>query len=362
MESIDQNPNKRMTDSANNKPPRRQRYQGTHPRTFREKYKEHQPDKYTEDVAKVMASGKTPAGSHRPIMVTEILQQLAPRPGAVVVDCTLGYGGHSRELLTAVQPGGKLLAVDVDPIEIIKTEARLRELGFPQQSLVVKRMNYAGVLYFVLSEAPDGADAILADLGLSSMQIDNPERGFTFKFDGPMDMRMNPEHGQPVSTLLSTFSEQALAKLLTNNADEPRAGLLAKEILNAHANEPLASTRDLAEVITRALQKGPSATSDLIKETTRRVFQALRIAANDEFGALDSFLRQLPLCLKPGGRVAIMSFHSGEDRRVKQAFKAGLNEGIYCSISENVIRASAEEQRINPRSAPAKLRVATKAS
>ncbi|MBM4074048.1 MAG: 16S rRNA (cytosine(1402)-N(4))-methyltransferase RsmH [Planctomycetes bacterium] len=349
-----------MTDSMSDKPPRRIRYRGTHPRAFQDKYKEHQPEKYADDVAKVIASGKTPAGTHRPILVAEILKHLAPQPGDVAVDCTLGYGGHSLELLRAIQPSGKLIAVDVDPIELSKSETRLRQLGVSAESIVVRRMNYAGVLSLILSESPDGADVMLADLGLSSMQIDNPARGFTFKSDGPLDMRMNPDHGQPASVLLSKLDESELAKLLEMNADEPLSARLARAIKDAHTSSPLRSTTDLANVVADAIRRQKQDSDELIKVTIQRVFQAIRIAVNDEFGALDAFLRQLPLCLKPGGRIAIISFHSGEDRRVKRAFKSGFRQGIYSSISEEVIRPSAEEQRTNPRSRSAKLRVARK--
>lgn len=351
-----------MNDSMSNRPPRRPRYRGTHPRSFQEKYKELQPDKYADDVAKIVAGGKTPAGTHRPIMVGEILDGLKPQPGDIAVDCTLGYGGHAAELLQAVQPGGKLIATDVDPIELPKTESRLRQFGFPVESLIVRRMNYAGVYSLIMSESPAGADVMLADLGLSSMQIDNPERGFTFKASGPLDMRMNPEHGQPASLLLSKLSELELATILAANADEPQAQDLSRAILKAHANRPLSSTEELASVVAESMQRKKQDSESLVKETIRRVFQALRIAVNDEFGALDSFLRQLPDCLKPGGRVAIITFHSGEDRRVKLAFKKGLREGVYCSASEDVIRPTLQEQQSNPRSTSAKLRIAVKAS
>ena len=225
-----------MTEPTSDKPPRRPRYQGPNPRQFHEKYKEHQPDKYAADVAKVVASGRTPAGTHRPILVAEILKILAPRPGEIAVDCTLGYGGHATELMAAVQPGGRLIGVDVDPIELPKTEARLRAAGFPADSLVVRRMNYAGILTLILAESPEGADVMLADLGLSSMQIDDPGRGFTFKADGPLDMRLNPEHGQPASTLLSKLDEAGLARLLEANADEPHAIEAGPRHLGAHGN------------------------------------------------------------------------------------------------------------------------------
>lgn len=344
------------------RPPRRPRYRGTHPRAFGEKYKELHPEQYGDDVAKVLESGKTPAGTHRPILVEEILEVLAPHPGEVAVDCTLGYGGHARALLTAVSPGGRLLGIDADPIELPKTEARLRGLGFPPEALVVRRMNYAGAAQFVAEAAPEGADVLLADLGLSSMQIDDPARGFTFKADGPLDMRMNPAKGSSAGQLLSTLTPDRFARLLADNADEPLAVPLASAILQAHRRTPLTTTGALAEVVSTAAARLPRGDEDDLESTVRRVFQALRIAVNDEFAALDTFLKRLPECLKPGGRVAILSFHSGEDRRVKQAFKEGLQSGLYSSIAPDVIRPSPEERRANPRSTPAKLRYAVRAA
>jgi len=342
-----------MTDPLPEKPRRRPRYSGKNPRHFHEKYKEHQPDRYAADVEKVLASGKTPAGTHRPIMVREIMEILAPQPGEFAVDATLGYGGHSRELLPAITPGGRLIGLDVDPVELPKTESRLRALGFGPEIFAAHRMNYAGLAALLAREAPGGADVILADLGLSSMQIDNPERGFTFKVEGPLDLRMNPERGQPASTLLSSTTATKLEQLLVENADEPNATLLTRAILNAQARTPIATTTALANVIRTALASLPRVEPN---DTIRRVFQALRIAVNDEFSALDTFLRHLPQCLRPGGRVAILTFHSGEDRRVKHAFKAGLQEGAYAEVARDVLRPGAEELRANPRSASAKLR------
>ena len=198
-----------MTDPAPEKPHRRPRYHGKNPRRFDEKYKEHQPERYADDVAKVLAGGKTPAGSHRPIMVREVMEALRPHPGETVLDCTLGYGGHARELLAAIQPGGRLIGIDADPIELPKTEARLRALGFPPESVVVRRMNFAGLETLLAVDAPDGVDVLLADLGLSSMQIDDPARGFTFKADGPLDMRMNPSRGRPARRSCRASANQA---------------------------------------------------------------------------------------------------------------------------------------------------------
>ncbi len=403
----------RMSDSS---PPiptptphrRRPRYHGKNPRRFDEKYKEHDPQRYAETVAKVLASGKTPAGTHRPIMVAEILEVLAPRPGEVAVDCTLGYGGHAEALLARLQPGGRLLGLDADPIELPKTEARLRALGFGSEIFSAHRSNFAGLpqvlatffssLSFAAGgggrgaipgsagvspassgfplptgrrdagvprtftereknsqNAITGADVILANLGVSSMQIDDPARGFSVKLAGPLDMRMNPQRGQPASAFLGKISSDKLAALLAENADEPHAAVLAPAL----AGKVFATTTALAAAIRAALPRLNREDCDL---AVRRVFQALRIAVNDEFSALETFLRNLPACLNPGGRVAILTFHSGEDRRVKKAFAAGLRDGLYAEIAHEVIRPTAEERNANPRSTPAKLRWARRAA
>jgi 16S rRNA (cytosine1402-N4)-methyltransferase len=329
------------------------RYSGKNPRRFEEKYKEHDPQRYANTVAKVLASGKTPAGTHRPIMVAEILAALAPRPGELAVDCTLGYGGHAREILARIQPGGRLLSLDADPVELPKTEARLRATGFGPNIFTAIRSNFAGLPQALAGLNVAGADCILADLGVSSMQIDDPARGFSVKTDGPLDMRMNPQRGFPASALLKKTSPDALAKLLQENADEPRAS----ELTGVLAGGKFTTTKSLAAASRAALPRLGKDDYDL---TVRRVFQALRIAVNDEFSALDMLLRHLPACLTPGGRVAILTFHSGEDRRVKKAFEAGLHDGLYADIAHEVIRPTPEERHDNPRSSPAKLRWARK--
>ncbi|HEY6168130.1 MAG TPA: 16S rRNA (cytosine(1402)-N(4))-methyltransferase RsmH [Verrucomicrobiae bacterium] len=340
---------------------RRPRYRGTHPRRFHEKYKELNPEKYAEDVAKVLASGKTPAGTHRPIMVREIIAVLAAKPGDVAVDCTLGYGGHAEELLRAIMPGGRLLGLDQDPVELPKTEARLRAKGFGPDVLVARRTNFAGLPQALAEQQLAGADVVLADLGLSSMQIDNPARGFTFKAEGPLDLRMNPERGQPASALLAKLDEPRLAALLAENADEPRAGLIAAAIVRAQAQQPITTTTALAGAVRAALRTLPKQEREQEADApVRRVFQALRIAVNDEFGALDALLRHLPACLKPGGRAAILTFHSGEDRRVKKAFAVGRAAGVYSTIADEVTRPGAEEVRANSRASSAKLRWAVR--
>jgi 16S rRNA (cytosine1402-N4)-methyltransferase len=330
---------------------RRPRYSGKNPRRFADKYKEHGGDAAT--VAKVIASGKTPVGTHRPIMVAEILQALAPQPGDVAVDCTLGYGGHAQEILAKILPGGKLIGIDQDPVQLPKTEARLRELDFVEKNFTVRRSNFAGLPQVLAAEKISGADLVLADLGVSSMQIDDPARGFSVKHDGPLDMRMNPQRGQPASALLQKIKPDALAKILEENSDEPHAATLSVAL----AGKNFATTLELSAAVRAALP----AKKDEADLSVRRVFQALRIAVNDEFSALETLLRNLPACLNPGGRAAILTFHSGEDRRVKKAFAAARQQGIYSLIVDEVLRPTPEEVRSNSRAAPAKLRWAIRA-
>ena len=329
------------------------RYSGKNPRRFEDKYKEHNPSRHSETVAKVLASGKTPAGTHRPIMVAEILSALGPKPGERAVDATLGFGGHAQELLARLQPTGRLLGLDADPIELPKTEARLHGLGYGPEVFATRRTNFAGLSQALWEAEMEGADIVLADLGVSSMQLDNPARGFSLKHDGPLDMRMNPQRGQPASVFVERITAEKLREILEENADEPHPATLAAAL----AGKKFATTVALARAVRSA---SPHLKDELAGDSVRRVFQAVRIAVNDEFSALESFLRQLPDCLNPGGRAAILTFHSGEDRRVKKSFAAGLQAGNYAEISD-VIRPGAEERRANPRSTPAKLRWARKA-
>ena len=328
---------------------RRPRYSGKNPRRFSEKYKELDPEKHPETIAKVLAAGKTPAGSHVPIMVGEILAALDPKPGELAVDCTLGHGGHAQEILQRTQPSGRLLGLDADPIELPRTESRLRGEGFGEECLVTRKSNFAGIQAALASIGADGADMILADLGVSSMQLDNPARGFTSKHAGPLDMRMNPAKGIPASKWLERLTPGELAEILRENSDEPHAQILAPQL----AAKSFSSTLELAQAIRAALSSRPE---EELKKTVARVFQSIRIEVNEEFAALDALLRSLPFSLRLGGRAAILTFHSGEDRRVKKAFQAGQREGIYSEIARDVIRASAAECRANPRATSAKLR------
>ena len=336
---------------------RRPRYAGKNPRRFEDKYKELNPECYHADVAKVLAAGKTPAGSHRPIMVAEILEALALQPGEIAVDCTLGFGGHARELMAGLTPHGRLIGLDVDPVEHAKTTARLRAAGFGEDIFTAVRSNFAGLPKVLANLGLGGVDAILADLGVSSMQLDDPTRGFTFKIDSPLDLRLNPSRPPSAADWLARVTETKLAAAFTEHADEPHAELLARELIVRRHLTPFTRTRQLAdairEILLQAKPRHDQATDD---DSVRRVFQALRIAINDEFGVLDLFLRHLPACLNPNGRVAILTFHSGEDRRVKQAFRDGVRAGIFTSTNEEVIRAGPAERRANPRSTSAKLR------
>ncbi|MSU65714.1 MAG: 16S rRNA (cytosine(1402)-N(4))-methyltransferase RsmH [Opitutus sp.] len=341
---------------------RRPRYAGKNPRRFQDKYKELNPERYAADVAKVLAAGKTPAGSHRPIMVAEILEVLALEPGELAVDCTLGFGGHSQELLARITPGGRLIGLDVDPIELPKATARLRAAGWGEEVFTAIRSNFAGLPKVLAGLGLDGVDAVLADLGVSSMQLDDPARGFTFKTDSPLDLRLNPSRAPSAAAWLARASAAALATALTENSDEPYAEILARELIDRQGLTPFTRTLQLAEAIRLILrQHKPRRDPDSDDDCVRRVFQAIRIAVNDEFGALEMFLRHLPSGLKAGGRVAILTFHSGEDRRVKQAFREGVRLGLYSAAAEEVVRAGPEERRANPRSSSAKLRWAVRA-
>jgi 16S rRNA (cytosine1402-N4)-methyltransferase len=290
---------------------------------------------------------------HIPIMPAEVLQCLRPRPGDVAVDCTLGSGSHALSILEQIQPGGRLLGLDVDPIELPRAEARLRAAGFGPDVCQVRRASFADLPAVLAAERMVAADVILADLGVSSMQHDDPARGFSYKTAGPLDMRMDPTRGEPATALLARLDEAALAALLTANADEPHAEVIARLLKNV----TLTTTHALERAVRTGLVEAyPDLGKGAVKMSVRRTFQALRIAVNDEFTALDALLRSLPDVLAPGGRVAILTFHSGEDRRVKKAFQSGWRDGTYAAISRQVIRSGKAETFSNRRAAAAKLR------
>ena len=332
----------------------RVRYKGTHPRNYREKYKELNPEKYQGDVEKIIQSGKTPAGMHISIMVNEILDFLDIQPGQVGMDATLGYGGHSQKMLEKLQGQGHLYATDVDPIESEKTRKRLEALGYGPEILTIRRMNFAQIDQV----AEEKFDFVLADLGVSSMQIDNPERGFTFKYDGPLDLRLDPTSGVSAAERLRELDQEELAAMLVENSDEPYADRIAKAVMQVYKRGgTIETTKQFAAIIEGALSfLPPNERKETVKKSCQRCFQALRIDVNSEFEVLYDFLDKLPTVLKPGGRVAVLTFHSGEDRLVKKAFKQGLKEGIYSEVADEVIRPSAEECFRNPRAKSTKMR------
>ena len=377
---------------------RRVRYKGTHPRTFEEKYKEHDPEKYADTVAKVIEKGSTPAGMHIPIMVKEILDFLQIRPGQKGLDATLGYGGHTRKMLEKLTkvsgtseltgevhikddvqtkgdswknpeevlrekaPEGHLYALDVDPIEIVKTGERLQKAGYGEEILTILQQNFANLETVAREYGP--FDFMLADLGVSSMQIDDPKRGFSYKADGPLDLRLDPQHGIPASQRLRELNREELIGMLVENSDEPYAEQIASEICKTFKKGgSMDTTTALREAIERALCFLPEnkEKKDILKKTCQRVFQALRIDVNSEFEVLEAFLNALPEALADGGRVAILTFHSGEDRLVKKVFQQYYREGIFEEIATDVIRPTAEECRQNGRARSTKMRWAIRA-
>lgn len=335
---------------------RRVHYSGTHPKTFREKYKEQNPEKYGDTIEKVIRKGSTPAGMHLSICVKEILDFLQIQPGQKGLDATLGYGGHTKEMLKCLKGQGHIYALDVDPIEIKKTKQRLEQRGFGEDILSIRQINFADV--DKVAEEAGLFDFVLADLGVSSMQIDNPERGFTYKFEGPLDLRLNPEKGVSAAERLDGISLEELAGMFEENSDEPYAYEIAKEIVERNRRrEKITTTTQLKDAIACALSFIPEKErKEAVKKSCQRCFQALRIDVNNEFEVLYRFLEKLPDVLASGGRVAILTFHSGEDRLVKKFFKEGKKSGLYREVAEDVIRPSAEECARNPRARSTKMR------
>lgn len=342
---------------------RRQRYKGTHPRSFEEKYKEHRPEKYADTIQKVISKGSTPAGMHISICVKEILDFFQIKPGQKGLDATLGYGGHTRKMLECLKGEGHIYGLDVDPIEIKKTKERLEALGYGPEILTVIQENFANIGVIAREYGP--FDFVLADLGVSSMQIDNPKRGFSYKVEGPLDLRLNPEKGVSAAERLRELTQDEIEGMLVENSDEPYAAEIAEEIIKElKSGRKIETTTQLREAIETALAflTEDRQKKDIVKKTCQRVFQALRIDVNSEFEVLEAFLESLPEVLAPGGKAAILTFHSGEDRMVKKAFKRFYKEGIFCEIAKDVIRPSAEECRQNGRARSTKMRWAVKRS
>lgn len=340
---------------------RRPRYKGKYPKRFEEKYKELQPEKYQDTIEHVISKGNTPAGMHISIMVNEILDFLKIQPGEIGFDATLGYGGHTKAMLQQLQGQGHIYATDVDPVESAKTKKRLADQGFGEEILTIRLQNFCTI--DEIAKEVGGFDFILADLGVSSMQIDNPERGFSFKTEGPLDLRLNQQSGISAAERLDTISRDELAGMLYENSDEPYCEELAKAITDEiRKGNRIDTTTKLRQVIEKTLDFLPEKEKkDTIKKTCQRVFQALRIDVNHEFEVLYEFMEKLPGALKPGGRVAILTFHSGEDKLVKRALKEGFRDGIYSDYAKDVVRPSAQECAQNARAHSTKMRWAVRA-
>ena len=340
---------------------RRVHYKGKYPKKFEEKYKDLQPEKYGDTIAHVIEKGNTPAGMHISIMVKEILDFLQIKPGEIGFDATLGYGGHTKAMLERLEGQGHIYATDVDPEESAKTKKRLEDLGFSEEILTVRLQNFCTI--DEIAKEVGGFDFILADLGVSSMQIDNPKRGFSFKVDGPLDLRLNQEAGISAAERLDTITREELAGMLYENSDEPYCEELAKAITDEiRKGNRIDTTTKLRAVIEKTLDFLPEKEKkDTIKKTCQRTFQALRIDVNREFEVLYEFMEKLPGALRPGGRVAILTFHSGEDKLVKRALKEGYKAGIYADYAKDVVRPSAQECVKNGRARSTKMRWAVKA-
>lgn len=295
------------------------------------------------------------------MLLEQVLAALAPQPGEVAVDCTVGWAGHATELLRRVAPGGRLIAVDLDPDNLPRAAERLQAIG---GSFTLQQGNFAGLQGVLAAAGLTQVDMVLADLGMSSMQVDDPERGFSYVRDGPLDMRMDRTRGRSAAQLLATIAEEELREALRELGDEPDARRIAAAIVAARERAPLLRTSDLSRVILEASQPRDKGSTWRLHPTPNqwkthpaaRTFQVLRILVNRELANLEQLLRVLPACLRPGGRAAIISFHSGEDRRVKASFRDGMHAGMYAAVSPEPGRATFAERTDNPRSRSAKLR------
>jgi 16S rRNA (cytosine1402-N4)-methyltransferase len=303
----------------------------------------------------------TPSGEHRAVLLDEVLAILDPQPGQTVVDCTVGWAGHATELLRRVGPHGRLIGIDFDVDNLPRARGRLEGIGHP---FTLHHGNFAGLggILAATLQCADGVDGLVADLGMSSMQLDDCERGFSYAREGPLDMRMDRTRGRTAAQLLQAISVADLARALSEIGDEPEADRIAAAIVAAQAQAPLTTTSALARLIALAVQ--PSSTKWRLHPVpgkwnthpAARTFQVLRILVNRELANLEALLRQLPQCLRPDGAAAIISFHSGEDRLVKGAFRSGQLAGVYREIAEEPVRPSSTERATNPRSRSAKMR------
>jgi len=292
---------------------------------------------------------------HIPVLLNHVLTALNPRPGQTIVDCTLGLGGHSAAILERIKPDGRLIAIDFDPTNI---DAAIPRLENVRGRFDLFHNNFAALPIVIAQAEVEGGrvDAVLADIGVASTQIDDPARGFSYRRPGPLDMRMDPTRGQPASALLGRLTEKELAAAILEYGDEEDAPQIARMIVERRAVTPIETTQDLMAIVCAARDFTIERAAGAKLHPAARTFQALRILVNREMANLDRLLTVLPSVLKPGGIVAIISFHSGEDRRVKTAFRLGKRDGVYAEVSEEPMIAGPDEVGRNPRSRSAKLR------
>jgi 16S rRNA (cytosine1402-N4)-methyltransferase len=291
-------------------------------------------------------SAPDPAARHVPVLPDAVVRLLDPQPGQTWVDCTAGGGGHAKLIAERLGPTGRLLALDQDPTMLARAAARLA--GLPVELV---HANFDQLPAVLANRGLTEVDGVLADLGFASDQMDEANRGLSFRADGPLDMRLDPTAGRPAADLVNTLSEAGLADLFFELGEERHSRRVARKVVERRATKPFATTADLADVVRRCVPRSGGI------DPATRVFQALRVAVNDELGALDRLLAALPAVVKPGGRAGVISFHSLEDRRVKQAFRT---PGVWSPVTRKPVEADAEEQARNPRSRSAKLRVAAR--
>lgn len=295
---------------------------------------------------------------HVPVLLDPVLAALRPAPGQTVVDCTLGLAGHAAALLPRVSPGGRLLGIDFDPANLAIARRNLEATG---GTFTLFHNNFAALPTVLAEAGVERVDGVLADLGVSSPHLDDPARGFSFKRPGPLDMRMDPTRGRPASALLAGMGERELAEAILELGDETDAPQIARLIVQRREQTPLTTTDQLCAIVCEARDFTLQRAAGAKLHPATRTFQAIRILVNRELANLDRLLAVLPDCLKPGGVAAIISFHSGEDRRVKAAFRAGVERGVYARSSPDPVVADETEQRTNARSRSAKLRWARRA-
>jgi len=287
---------------------------------------------------------------HLPVMLGEVVEQLAPAPGEVMFDGTLGRGGHARAIVPKLLPGGRYVGVDVDQANIAYVPDAFGGLA---EHLTVRHANFADADGVLADIGLDRVDGLLADLGFASVQMDDPLRGFSFTNDGPLDMRLDPSATTTAAQLVAELDERSLADLIYRFGEERLSRPISRKIVAARRESPIKTTRQLADLCYSAY--GPRARNQRVHPATR-TFQALRIAVNDELGRLETLLSKLPRLLRPGGRAVIISFHSLEDRMVKQAFRKWSDDGAAHRLTRKPLTPTQAERHANPRSRSAKLR------